>query len=59
MQSMSIYLNYVTFLEISRNCLVALNDLPGDACSKTQIIGFHYELPGSWRRPARRHKLYC
>jgi len=42
---MSIYLNFVKFLEISRNCLAALNDPLGDACHRNHFWVLPYEPP--------------
>jgi len=39
-------LDFVEFLEISKNCLAALNDPPGDACSRTHSWVFLHERPG-------------
>jgi len=59
MQSISIYLNSIAFLEIFKNHFMALNEPPGDSCFRTQILGFLHEPPGGWGRPAKRHKLCC
>jgi len=59
MPSTSIFLHFITFLEISRNRLAALNDPPGDACSKNPNSGFSLWTASGWRRPARQHELGC
>jgi len=47
MPSMSIFLHFIAFLEISRNHLAALNDPPGDACSRNPNSGFSLSI--AWR----------
>jgi len=45
------------FLEFSRNRLAASNDSLGDACFRTQFLGFLYELPSGCVLSAKRHEL--
>jgi len=47
MPSMSIFLHFIAFMEIFRNHLAALNDPPGDACSRNPNSGFSLSI--AWR----------
>jgi len=47
------------FWEISRNCLGVGCCPPGNACSRTQFLGFLYKLSNDYVLSARRRKLAC
>jgi len=46
------------FLDFSKNCLATHALPPSGTCGCTQFSGLSYDLPGSWKRPAR-HCIRC